>query len=60
MKARKTLMQGKLIARKGWQISVDGRVLDTVHKEYRTALFAAQVLRGFCKRVKIVKVTYAG
>jgi hypothetical protein len=40
---------------KTWRISINGRVLETVHKTYRSALFAAQVLRGMgSKAVKVV------
>lgn len=41
---------------KTWRIAVNGRVLEAIHKEYKIAVFAAQVLRGMGHRkVKVVR-----
>lgn len=43
---------------KAWRISINGRLLETVHKTYSSAVFAAQVLRGMGSgKVKIVQVS---
>ena len=43
---------------KRWKISSNGRELDTVHTNYRTALLAASVLRSMTgKKFKVVRAT---
>jgi hypothetical protein len=46
---------------KAWKVSINGKVVEVLHRKYSTAVLAAQVLRGMgSRKVKVVRAVCPG